>query len=398
MEKQKYPEVRFKDFNENWSHQTLGDMFIPLSNNTLSRADLNYESGQIKNIHYGDILVKYAAVLDYRNDRIPFITDGKVSDFKSQRLQNGDVIFADTAEDETVGKAIEINIPVDAFIVSGLHTMAYRPNTKLSSFYLGHYLNSNSYHYQLLPLMQGIKVLSISRTNLAKTLVRYPTAEQEQTQIGNFFQNLDQSIALHEKKLTQTQNLKKVMLEKMFPKAGSKQPEIRLKGFIDDWKESKLGDVYSFNYGKFNTNPSNGGQYPVYGANGIIGGYTDYNAENSAVIGHMGEYAGSVLWAEGKHFVTYNGTISKPKKSDFDSFFGYFTLVKMNLKRVCGGSGQPFLSYDVLERLDVLLPTLEEQTVIGQLFKQLDETLALQQQQLKTLKNLKQAFLEKMFV
>jgi len=398
MEKLKCPEVRFNGFNESWEQQTLCDMFIPLSNNTLSRADLNYENGKIKNIHYGDILVKYAAVLDYKNDKIPFITDGKISDFKSQRLQNGDVIFADTAEDEVVGKAIEINIPADAFIVSGLHTMAYRPKIKLSSFYLGHYLNSNSYHYQLLPLMQGIKVLSISRTNLAKTLVRYPPVEQEQSQIGNFFQNLDQSIASHEKKLAQTQNLKKVMLEKMFPQMGNKRPEIRLKEFIGDWVESKLGDVYSFNYGKFNTNPSNGGQYPVYGANGIIGGYTDYNAESSAVIGHMGEYAGSVLWAEGKHFVTYNGTISKPKRSDFDSLFGYFMLVKMNLKKVCGGSGQPFLSYEVLERLNVLLPTLEEQTVIGQFFKQLDETLALQQQQLQTLKNLKQAFLEKMFI
>ena len=188
------------------------------------------------------------------------------------------------------------------------------------------------------------------------------------------------------------------MLEKMFPKAGSKQPEIRIKGFGGDWEEFKLGQIYGFNYGEFNTNPSNGGQYQVYGANGIIGGYTSYNAESSAVIGHMGEYAGSVLWAEGKHFVTYNGTIAKPKKSDFNSLFGYFALVKMNLKKVCGGSGQPFLSYDALERLDVLFPTEKEQTAIGQFFKQLDDTLALQQQQLQTLKNLKQAFLGKMFV
>ena len=70
----------------------------------------------------------------------------------------------------------------------------------------------------------------------------------------------------------------------------------------------------------------------------------------------------------------------------------------MNLKKVCGGSGQPFLSYDALERLDVLFPTEKEQTAIGQFFKQLDDTLALQQQQLQTLKNLKQAFLAKMFV
>ena len=73
--------------------------------------------------------------------------------------------------------------------------------------------------------------------------------EEEQTAIGNFFQQLDQSIVLQQQKYTQTQNLKKAMLEKMFPKAGSKQPEIRLKGFGGDWEEFKLGQIYGFNYG-----------------------------------------------------------------------------------------------------------------------------------------------------
>lgn len=179
--------------------------------------------------------------------------------------------------------------------------------------------------------------------------------------------------------------------------AEKKVPEIRFKGFSGEWCVKKLGQIYNFNYGEFNINPSNGGQYPVYGANGIIGGYTRFNAESSAVIGHMGEYAGSVLWAEGKHFVTYNGTIAKPIKSDFDALFGYFKLVKMNLNKICGGSGQPFLSYAALERLDFVLPSEKEQTAIGNTFQKLDSLINQHQQKHDKLSSIKKAMLEKMF-
>ena len=73
-----------------------------------------------------------------------------------------------------------------------------------------------------------------------------------------------------------------------------------------NWTFSTLENVYDFQYGQFNINPDNGGIYPIYGANGILGGYTEYNAECSVVIGHMGENAGTVLWENGRHFVTYN--------------------------------------------------------------------------------------------
>ncbi|MEI2563316.1 restriction endonuclease subunit S [Vibrio metoecus] len=174
-------------------------------------------------------------------------------------------------------------------------------------------------------------------------------------------------------------------------------PEIRFKGFSGGWEKDKLGQLYNFQYGEFNNNPSNGGQYPVYGANGIIGGYTRFNAKSSAVIGHMGEYAGSVLWAEGEHFVTYNGTIAKPKKSDFNPLFGYFSLVKMDLKKICGGSGQPFLSYDSLERLDLVFPVESEQTAIGNTFQKLDNLINQHQQKHDKLCSIKKSMLEKMF-
>jgi type I restriction enzyme S subunit len=176
-------------------------VFDPIPNNTLSRVDLNYSGGKIKSVHYGDILVKYGAVTDSRKDVIPFISGAEPSDYKNLILQNGDVLIADAAEDETVGKATEIAGITDVPVVSGLHTIACRPKVKMQPNYLGYYMNSPSYHQQLLPLMQGIKVLSISRANLAKTSVRYPAAEQEQAKIGRVFADFDTLITLHQREL-----------------------------------------------------------------------------------------------------------------------------------------------------------------------------------------------------
>ena len=153
--------------------------------------------------------------------------------------------------------------------------------------------------------------------------------------------------------------------------------------FFLAWEQCKLGEIYKFQYGEFNNNPSNGGIYPVFGANGIIGGYTNYNAENSVIIGHMGEYAGSVLWGEGKHFVTYNGTISKPKGDNILSKFGYYMLYQKDINKICGGSGLPFLSYEQLNKIEVSYPKdVKEQQCISKYIKQIDNLITLHQRKL----------------
>src|SRR5690606_14227874 len=154
------PKRRFKVFHNTdaWEQCKFDSLFDPIPNNTLSRADLNYNDGKVKSVHYGDILIKYGAVTDCGKDVIPFITGAGVSDYQSQLLQNGDVLIADAAEDETVGKATEIAGITDIPVVSGLHTIACRPKVKMQPNYLGYYMNSPSYHQQLLPIMQGIKV------------------------------------------------------------------------------------------------------------------------------------------------------------------------------------------------------------------------------------------------
>ena len=214
---EKNPEIRFEGFTDDWEQRKLGDVLICLQNNTFSRADLSNETGVAKNVHYGDVLVKFGEVLDVSKEQLPMISDERVLiKYKASFLQNGDVIVADTAEDSTVGKCSEIAGLNNEIVLSGLHTIPYRPKEKFASGYLGYYLNSDSYHNQLIPLMQGIKVTSISKSALRNTDIIYPESKEEQAKIGNYFQSLDNLITLHQRKCEKLKELKKFMLQNMF--------------------------------------------------------------------------------------------------------------------------------------------------------------------------------------
>ena len=178
---------------------------------------MSNEEGTVLNVHYGDILVKFGEVIDIEKDELPSIVDESiVKKYTSSLLQNGDVIIADAAEDETVGKCSEINGLSDKMVLAGLHTIPVRPREKYACCYLGYYMNSGSYHNQLLPLMQGTKVSSISKSTIQDTDILYPKSEAEQQQIGTYFRNLDNLITLHQRKLETLKKLKKSMLQKMF--------------------------------------------------------------------------------------------------------------------------------------------------------------------------------------
>ena len=196
----KVPEIRFDGFTYDWEQRKLGEVLISLQSNTLSRADLSNETGIAKNVHYGDVLIKFGDVLDVSREQLPMIKDEKILDkYKASFLQNGDVIIADTAEDTTVGKCSEIAGLRDEVVLSGLHTILYRPVEKFATGYLGYYLNSGAYHDQLIPLMQGIKVTSISKSAMQDTDIVYPKSTEEQAMIGSYFQSLDHLITLHQR-------------------------------------------------------------------------------------------------------------------------------------------------------------------------------------------------------
>ena len=210
------PEIRFKGFTDPWEQRKLGDCFEFLKNNTLSRADLNGDNGTARNVHYGDILIKFGDCLDGERSDLPFITDDTVlPKFAGSILREGDVIFADTAEDEAAGKCVELRKLPKEPTISGLHTIPARPRFPFGTGYLGHYLNSDAYHRQLLPLMQGIKVISVSKAALQDTQVRFPGLS-EQTAIGSALSEIDTLITLHQRELETLKNVKKALLEKMF--------------------------------------------------------------------------------------------------------------------------------------------------------------------------------------
>ncbi|MDU2581228.1 MAG: restriction endonuclease subunit S [Veillonella sp.] len=193
------PEIRFKGFTDAWEQRKLGETFEYLQNNTLSRDSLNYKNSNVKNIHYGDILVKFDELLDGSSNDIPYInSELDLSKFSKSLLRDGDIIFSDTAEDDAVGKAIELWNVNDPFILSGLHTIPCRPLIPFGKGYLGNFLNSNSYRMQLRPLVQGIKVSSISKSALKDTMIEYPKNLDEQEKIGSLFQNLAKMITLHQ--------------------------------------------------------------------------------------------------------------------------------------------------------------------------------------------------------
>ena len=210
------PEIRFAGFTDPWEQRKFGDCFEFLKSNTLSRAGLNGENGTARNVHYGDILIKFGDCLDGERSDLPFITDDTVlPKYAGSILREGDVIFADTAEDETAGKCVELRKLPKEPTISGLHTIPARPRFPFGTGYLGHYLNSDAYHRQLLPLMQGIKVISVSKAALQDTQVRFPGLS-EQSAIGAALNEIDSLITLHQRKLELLQDIKKSLLDKMF--------------------------------------------------------------------------------------------------------------------------------------------------------------------------------------
>jgi len=417
MAKQNKPAIRFKGFTDAWEQRKFDEVFdCTVPNNTLSRAELSYDEGTVLNVHYGDVLIKYGSVLDVQKDDIPRIPHRCREDFNGALLQDGDVIIADTAEDETTGKACEISNSQGSAIVSGLHTMVCRPRHRMALGYLGYYLNSNAYHHQLLPLMQGIKVLSLSRSNIQKTSVSYPIEVKEQKFIANYFSQLDNLITLHQRKYDKLQVLKKAMLEKMFPKNGSSVPEIRFKGFTDAWEQRKLGEVsesYSGGTPSVGVKEYYGGQIPFIRSAEINSEITELFLteeglkKSSARLVAMGDILYALYGATSGEVgrARLRGAINQAilainPHTGYDSEYlaQWLRKSKHSIIETYLQGGQGNLSGTIVKELLVDFPSLKEQRAIGDFFSQLDHLITLHQRELEKLQNIKKSMLEKMFV
>ena len=262
-----------------------------------------------------------------------------------------------------------------------------RPNHELDGKYLYFFLLNNFEWIQ--NRRTGTGVPHAPKDLMRIFQISYPESLPAQRRIAAILTSADKVIAATQKTIAKYKQIKQGMMEDLLNEQCTMNNV--------QWKKVKLGEVYNFQYGDGNKNPNNNGDYPIYGANGIIGGYTKFNAVDSVVIGHMGEYAGSVIWANGKHFVTYNGTITivKDNNSLYDRF-GYFVLLNLDIKKICAGSGQPFLSYDTLNKIEISIPDLPEQRRIAAILSGIDAKIAAEEKVLQKYEKVKKGLMERL--
>lgn len=218
-----------------WDVKPFTECFTLMRNNTYSRESMTDLPGKVANVHYGDVLIKYGAVLDFEKDDVPYLKPGVQPN--KDILKNGDLIFADTAEDETAGKAVEVQGVRPRMAVAGLHTVACRPQEGVfAPRYLGYYINSAAYHNQLLPLMTGTKVTSVSRAGFVSTSVAIPP-KPEQEKIAEAMSDVDALLAAMTTLIEKKRAIKQGAMQQLL--TGKK----RLAGFSGKWVEKRIGDM-----------------------------------------------------------------------------------------------------------------------------------------------------------
>ena len=428
MEKKRIPKRRFREFLEagEWEETVFNDTFdTNVGNNTLSREQLDYNEGSIRNIHYGDVLINFPSVVDIEYEEIPRIMceyEKHIS--KSQLLKNGDIVMADTAEDDTVGKAIEIEGIKDDYVVAGLHTIVCRPKHKVAQNYFGYAVNAPAYHKQLIPLMQGTKVTSINKSALGETIIRKSLEIEEQAKIGDFCRRLDALISLHQQKLSKLKDLKQAYLTEMFPAPGEKRPRRRFKGFSGDWEEVRLGDIGRCQSGIGFPDDEQGGRigvpfYKVSDMNNIGNERIMTNANNYVTFEQIKNNAwhpiadvpavifakvGAAVLLNRKRmvyqpFLIDNNTMAYKLGDRWNDEFCKSLFDTLNLPSLVQVGALPSYNAIDVENMQVYLPVFEkEQAKIGNFFHRFDTLIFFHRQRVSKLQSLKQAYLSELFV
>lgn len=389
------PRLRFPEFDGEWEDISFSDLFEILSNNTLSRAELS-ECGDIKNIHYGDVLIKYGDTLDIASMNIPFVNPLSKIKRNDAFLSDGDVIIADTAEDETVGKSTEIYNVSDIKVVSGLHTIPCRPKLDLVSKYLGFYLNSPHFHRQLLSLMQGVKVLSISKSNIATTVIYYPT-EQEQQKIVNVMDLLDKRIAKQRELVESLKLYKRGALSKLFPRKGENAPQCRFAGFTEPWEQYKLGELLqTIPLKPFLKEPEPNGTHEVIqqGSEPIIGFANGAPCSEYKDVVIFGDHTLSLYKPKHPFFVATDGVRIVKGKQDTD---GYYLLSLLEKYRPQSEGYKRYYSI-LTDACCVTTYNAEEQKQMGLFFANLDHLITLHQRKLNEFETVKAGLLQQLFI
>ncbi|MDY5027882.1 MAG: restriction endonuclease subunit S [Oliverpabstia sp.] len=251
--------------------------------------------------------------------------------------------------------------------------------------------------------VRGSGIPYIVLNMLTELNIPFPS-HNEQKQIGEFFRNLDHLITLHQRKCDETRELKKYMLQKMFPKDGKKVPEIRFKGFTGEWEQRKVREVAD-RYDNLRipvaANLRIPGSTPYYGANGIqdyVEGYTHEGefvlvAEDGA--NDLKNYP--VKCVKGRIWVNNHAHVLQGKNEITDNRFLAFAISQADIESLLVGGGRAKLNAETLMGLDLLLPVKQEQVLIGNYFANLDRLVTLYQRKCDELKEIKRYMLQNMF-
>ena len=411
---ERVPKLRFPEFEGGWDFELFSDLFTFLSNNTLSRAELS-ETGNIRNIHYGDILVRYTDVINVDDEIIPFVSNASESKVRCGMLRTGDVIIADTAEDATVGKAIEIINYNNKPVVSGLHTMPCRPKRDFIASFLGYYINSNAYHSQLYPYMQGIKVTSISKANIGKTLIHFPS-RSEQKKIVELFNLIEKKILIQKKLVDALKLYKRGLLSKLFPQKGESVPQYRFTGFTDAWEQRKLGEVtesYSGGTPSVGNKAYYGGTIPFIRSaeinsyvtelflteQGLNNSSAKMVSEGDILYALYGATSGEVGRARLKGAINQAILAILPHDGyDAEFLMQWLRKSKQSIIDVYLQGGQGNLSGAIVKELNVMFPSYCEQKKIGNYFSTFDHLITLHQRKQDFCEKVKLALLQQMFI
>ena len=304
--------------------------------------------------------------------------------FKQETLKNGDLIFADTAEDYTVGKSTEIYNMGSSYVVSGLHTIACRPKNTFACGFLGYYTNSPAYRTQLLPLMQGIKVYSISKTNLGSTYITYPTVVEQQ-KIADFLSLVDERIEKQRQLVEVLKRYKRGLLSLVF------------KGNFQMVKLADICDFVSSSHTISNLGARESGIYPVYDAAGLSM-YIDTYDMHEEYISIVKDGSGIGRLQKCDKNSSFIGTLGALVAKNCEIDYLFAVLQTIDFSRFATGMAIPHIYYKDYKNTLIPLPSQDTQKNISRLFRNIDIHIEQNSIQLDNILVLKHGLLQQMFI
>lgn len=322
-------------------------------------------------------------------------TDNKISQIgydnsNARWVKNNSVLIALAGQGKTRGTVAINEIP----LTTNQSIAAIEPNNKLISEFLFHNLDRRYEELRLVSSGAGTRG-GLNKKLISEIEIMTPSIH-EQIQVGQFFKKLDNTIALHQEKLSKLNALKEAYLQQMFPQYKENNPKVRFTNFGEKWQKSKLSEVLNVNSGR-DYKHLKSGDVPVYGTGGYMLSVDQCLSDEDAIgIGRKGtidkpQYLKSPFW-------TVDTLFYMKVKKGYDLLFVYSISQTVRWKKYDESTGVPSLSKTTINNITKTFPPYKEQVAIGKFFDKINELIDLEQIKLDKLKNLKKAYLRKMFI